>query len=120
MNKPIATSLQRKAQFALCLCLLVGVLGALTNGYTQKTQRPLRAQHAVEKENATTLRAKKGFRFELNASKKIVAVEISTRRFVVMSDGICGGGCTACSGLIDSDNKIICKGCNANSACKLL
>lgn len=119
MNKPFATSSQRKAQFVLALCFLVSVLSALTSGFTQKTQRPLTQQDAVERENATTLRAKKGFKFE-KSGKKIVAVEITTRRFVALSDGICGGGCTACSALIDSDEKLICKGCNANSACKLL
>lgn len=119
MNKPFATSLQRKAQFVLALCFLISMLSALTNGYTQKAQRPLTQQDAVERENATTLRAKKGFKFE-KSGKKIVAVEITTRRFVALSDGICGGGCSACSGLIDSEDKIICRGCNANSACKLL
>lgn len=119
MNKPSATSLPRPVQFFVCLCLLVGVLGALTSGYTQKAPRPLTRQDAVEKENATTLRAKKGFKFELSG-KKIVAVEVSTRRFVALSDGICGGGGKSCSALLDSDEKVSCKGCNGNSACKLL
>ena len=119
MNKPIITSLRRPIQFFVCLCFLVGALGTLTSGYTQKTTRPLTLQDAVEKENATTLRPKEGFKFEMSG-KKIVAVEISTRRFVALSDGICGGGCASCSALIDSDGKTRCKGCNGNSACKLL
>jgi len=76
MNKLVVTSLPRRVQFFVCLCFLVGALGTLTSGYTQKTTRPLTLQDAVEKENATTLRPKKGFKFEMSG-KKIVAVEIT-------------------------------------------
>jgi cell division protein FtsL len=119
MNKKIATSLQRKSKLVLSLCLLLGALGALTIVYTQKAQRQLTLRDAVIKENARTLRAREGFRFEKNADKKISVVEIKTRRRVVMGDGICGGGCSACSALLDMDGKTRCLGCNANPDCKL-
>lgn len=119
MNNQIATSLQRKAQIVVSLCLLLGALGALTIGYTQESKRPLTLRDAVIKEDARTLRAREGFKFEKTADKKISVVEIKTRRRVVMGDGICGGGCSACSAILDMDGKTKCLGCNANPDCKL-
>ena len=118
MNDQITTSFQRKAQLVLSLCLLLGALGVLASGYTQEAQRPLTLRDTVIKEDAQTLRARDGFEF-VKAGKLIKVVERKTRRFVVMGDGICGGGCSACSALLDPDGKTKCKGCNNNSACKL-
>ncbi|MGE0128893.1 MAG: hypothetical protein AB7U82_12505 [Blastocatellales bacterium] len=119
MNKKIAASFQRKAQLVISLCLLLGALGALTIGYTQGSQRPLTLREAVIKEDARTLRAREGFVFEVTANKKIRVVERKTRRFVVLTDGICAGGCKQCSALLNPEGKTICAGCNANPNCKL-
>ena len=118
MNTQPATSFRRQAQFVLLLCLLLGALGALVSGFTQKAPPPLTLRDAVIKENAQTLRAKEGFEF-VKAGKRIKVVERKTKRFVVMDDGICGGGCSSCSALIDAGGKIVCKGCNSDSNCQL-
>ncbi|HEX4950775.1 MAG TPA: hypothetical protein VFZ34_29205 [Blastocatellia bacterium] len=118
MNDQPATSLQHKVHFIFVVGLLLSLLGVLVSGFTQKSPRPLTVREAVVKENANTLRAKEGFEF-VQEGKRIKVVERSTRRFVVMGDGICGGGCSACSALIDEKGKTVCKGCNANPDCKL-
>jgi hypothetical protein len=118
MNDQPVTSFRRKAPFVLIFGLLLGALGAMVSGFTQKAQPPLKLRDAVIKENAQTLRAKEGFEF-VKAGKQIKVVERKTQRFVVMGDGICGGGCSACSALIDVNGKTVCKGCNNNSACQL-
>lgn len=118
MNTKSATSFRHKALFALSLCLLLGALGGLVSGFTQNSQAPLKVRDVVIKEDAQTLRAKEGFQF-VQEGKRIKVVERSTRRFVVMGDGICGGGCGSCSALIDPKGKTVCKGCNANPDCKL-
>jgi hypothetical protein len=107
-----------QAPFVFLLCLLFSLLGVLVSGFTQKSPAPLKVRDAVIKENAHTLRAKPGFEF-VQEGKRIKVVERSTRRFVALSDGICGGGCSSCSGLVDANGKTICKGCNANPDCKL-
>lgn len=118
MNHQGATAVRRKAQIILFLCLLLGALGELVSGFTQKAKAPLTVREAVSKENAQTLRAKEGFEF-VKSGKQIKVVERKTNRFVVLGDGICSGGCSACSALIDSNGKTVCKGCNGNSACQL-
>jgi hypothetical protein len=107
--------MRRKTPLALIVSLLLGVL---VSGFTQKSPATLKVRDAVIKENAQTLRAKPGFEF-VQEGKRIKVVERSTRRFVALSDGICGGGCSSCSALIDANGKTVCKGCNANAECKL-
>lgn len=109
--------MERTYQVQLVLALGL-MLGMLVSGFTQKTQAPLKVRDAVVKEDARTLRPKPGFEF-VQEGKRIKVVERSTRRFVVMGDGICGGGCSSCSALIDANGKTVCKGCNANAECKL-
>ena len=118
MNSRITTSFQRNARLVFSLGLLLSLLGVLVSGDAQEAPRPLKVSEAVVKENAQTLRARAGFDF-VKVGKQIRVVERKTRRFVALSDGICGGGCSACSSLLDFDGKIKCLGCNANSACKL-
>lgn len=116
MNNQVRPSFRRKAKLVLYLCLL---LGAMTIVYAQKAERPLTLRDAVIKQDARTLRARKGFQFEETADKKISVVEIKTRRRVTIGDGICDGGCSSCSAIIDLDGKIRCLGCSSNPACKL-
>lgn len=118
MNAQPVTSFRRKAHFVLMLGILGCLLGVLVSGFSQKTPAPLKVSDAVIKEDARTLRPKPGFEF-VQEGKRIKVVERSTRRFVVMGDGICGGGCSSCSALIDEKGKTVCKGCNANPDCKL-
>lgn len=118
MKSQIATSLRRRWPLALVLCFLLSLIGVLVSGFTQKTQPPLKLQDAIVKEDARTLRPKEGFEF-VKSGKQIKVVERKTQRFVVLGDGICGGGCSACSALIDSNGKTICKGCNSSPDCKL-
>lgn len=118
MNDQPVPLLHRKVPLILLVGVLLSALGVLVSGFTQKAQAPLKVRDIVIKENAQTLRAKAGFEF-VQEGKRIKVVERSTRRFVVMGDGICGGGCSSCSALLDANGKTVCKGCNANPDCKL-